>query len=217
MQLIVGVIGFIDSGKGTVGNILVDQHGFNPESFAKPVKDCVAIMFDWPRELLEGDTKESREFREKIDPWWTTKLGYEVTPRKMLQLFGTECIRDVIDQDMWIMQLERRLEDRPYVITDVRFPNEIEMIKNSGGYLIWVKRGELPEWYDTALDGNYLKKIRIGEHPMNYTYPEIHESEYAWIGSPVDFIIENNGTLEDLNTNINNTLEELYLRVMLGE
>lgn len=212
MRLIIGLLGFIDSGKNTVGNILKEQQGFYTESFAKPVKDCVAILFSWPRKLLEGDTKESREFREKIDPYWSSKLGYNVTPRLMLQKFGTECMRDVIDPNIWLLQLENRLEDKPYIITDVRFPNEIKFIQSLGGYTIWVKRDPLPEWFDCALKENTSDVEEIDRMCHNYG---IHESEWAWIGSNVDYVLENNGTLEDLEIKINGLLEEIYVRDIL--
>jgi hypothetical protein len=61
--MIVGLLGFIGSGKGTAGDILKDL-GFTPVSFAKGVKDVTAEMFGWPRHLLEGDTQHSRDWRE---------------------------------------------------------------------------------------------------------------------------------------------------------
>ena len=65
--MIIGLVGFIGSGKGTVGDILETQ-GFSKDSFAKPLKDACSIMFGWPREMLEGDTEVSRKWRE--EPEW---------------------------------------------------------------------------------------------------------------------------------------------------
>ncbi len=61
--MIVGLVGFIGSGKGTVGDIL-EQKGFIKDSFAKPLKDACSVMFGWPREMLEGDTEVSRKWRD---------------------------------------------------------------------------------------------------------------------------------------------------------
>ena len=47
--MIVGLVGFIGSGKGTAGDILKD-FGFQQISFAGGVKDIAAVMFDWPRD-----------------------------------------------------------------------------------------------------------------------------------------------------------------------
>ena len=72
--MIVGLLGFIGSGKGTAGDILKDM-GFTPVSFAKGVKDVTAEMFGWPRHLLEGDTQVSREWREQPDKFWSEEFG----------------------------------------------------------------------------------------------------------------------------------------------
>jgi len=87
--MIVGLLGFIGSGKGTAGDILKDL-GFTPLSFAKGVKDVTAEMFGWPRHLLEGDTDASRKWREQPDEFWSKEFKKEFTPRFALQLMGTE-------------------------------------------------------------------------------------------------------------------------------
>ena len=58
--MIIGLVGFIGSGKGTVGDILVTQHGYYRFAFADALKDAVATIFTWPRGLLEGDTAALR-------------------------------------------------------------------------------------------------------------------------------------------------------------
>ena len=87
---IVGICGLIGSGKDTVAKRLIENHGFQKVSFAETLKDATADIFQWPRELLEGDTDESRVWREREDFWWSKKLGWKVTPRKALQIMGTE-------------------------------------------------------------------------------------------------------------------------------
>ena len=67
--MIVGLVGLIGSGKGTVGDMLIEQ-GFVQASFAEPLKDATASIFNWDRELLAGVTDDSRAWREKVDPWW---------------------------------------------------------------------------------------------------------------------------------------------------
>ena len=100
--MIIGLVGFIGSGKGTVGDILVNEYAFKQVAFADPLKDAVASIFQWSRHMLEGDTPESREWREKVDPWWTQRLGYEVSPRLILQRMGTEATRNAIADNIWI-------------------------------------------------------------------------------------------------------------------
>lgn len=64
--MLIGVVGFAGSGKGTVADILVRDHGFKKLSFADALKDAVATIFGWERHLLEGDTDESREFAKRL-------------------------------------------------------------------------------------------------------------------------------------------------------
>lgn len=196
--MIIGVLGFAGSGKGTVADILVGK-GFKKESFADPVKDAVAAIFGWERSMLEGDTPESREFREKQDDFWSDKLGYSVTPRYMLQLMGTEAGRDTFHPDIWIHSLMNRAsKNKNTVIADVRFPNEIDAIKEAGGFLVRVKRGPEPEWYECAYHDN--GSHRMAAPLMKIRYPNVHVSEWAWIGnSNIEYLIPNEGTLDDLH------------------
>ena len=84
--MIVGLVGFIGSGKGTVASQLVDDYNFRQDSFASTLKDACSVIFGWPRHMLEGDTKESREWREVVDPWWSKKLSMpNFSPRLALQ------------------------------------------------------------------------------------------------------------------------------------
>jgi hypothetical protein len=139
--MIIGLVGFISSGKGTCADYLVREHGFLKESFANSVKDSVSIVFGWDRQLLEGDTDYSRGWRERADPWWSNRFGYEFSPRSALQLMGTEAGRDVFDENIWVYSMFRRMDhSKNYVIADVRFPNEIQKIKEDGGMIIRVKK-----------------------------------------------------------------------------
>jgi hypothetical protein len=71
--MIIGICGLIGSGKGSVGDILVEQ-GFTKVSFADKLKDGVATIFGWNRAMLEGDTDESRNWREQPDDFGHKKL-----------------------------------------------------------------------------------------------------------------------------------------------
>lgn len=194
---IVGIVGFIGSGKGTVGDIL-EEYGYTKESFAWGVKDTASAMFGWKRELLEGDTEESREFREKPCPFWSNKMGRDFTPREALQKMGTEVGRNIFHEDFWVLSLESRLkQDGQYVITDVRFPNEIEWIRKMGGQVFEVQRGEQPQWMKplrATNDPEMRKMLMIGN--------DTHYSEWAWIGCKTDGIIKNGGTKEDLTNTV---------------
>jgi hypothetical protein len=157
-------------------------------------------MFDWPRHLLEGDTAESREWREIIDPWWSAKLGIpNFSPRYALQIMGTEVLRNNFNQDLWFITVENRIRKNPdqnVVISDVRFPNEIKFIQEQGGVLVKINRGPLPVWYETAVLAN--KGNSLAKEAMTKTYSNAHLSEWAWVGSRIDYEINNNSTLDNL-------------------
>jgi len=207
--MIVGLVGFIGAGKGTVADLLVERHNFLKESFANSVKDSCAAVFGWDRAMLEGDTPESRAWREQPDEWWSKKFGREFSPRLALQLMGTEAGRDVFHPDLWVHTVLRRCDQTPwnnYVIADVRFPNEITAIKNSGGKIIRVRRGDDPEWYNLARDCNLRNTLEL----MRNAYPEVHYSEWAWIGSHYDIVMDNNCNLNELTTRVDKIVDSLY-------
>ena len=202
--MLLGLVGFIGSGKGTVGDILVNEYGFVKEAFANPVKDACATIFGWHRDLLEGDTTESRAFREQPDAFWSKVMGRDYTPREALQKMGTEAGRNVFHNNLWVHALERRMErDKSYVITDCRFPNEMAMIREHGGLIVRVKRGDEPDWYNEALQVNtYFRGCQTMP-----TYKGIHYSEWAWVGYPIDVVICNDDTVEALRSSVRTLLD----------
>lgn len=211
---IIGIYGFIGSGKGAVSDILVENYGYQREAFANPVKDVVSTIFGWPRQLLEGDTKESRDFRETPCSIWSKLLQKDFSPRYALQLMGTEAGREVFHEDLWLFALGRRIGAYGsqslgnFVISDVRFPNEIRYIRSLGGRLIRVKRGPEPEFWDTAQQDNILLAIDHSPH-MYDLYPDVHYSEWAWIGQEPDYLIENDSTLDDLKLQVQKIIHDM--------
>lgn len=203
--MIVGLVGFIGSGKDTAADYLVNFHEFRRESFANTLKDAVSAVFGWDRIMLEGRTKEAREWREQVDSWWAERLSMpELTPRLMLQLWGTEVCRRGFHDDIWIASLENKLRaSRDHVvISDCRFPNEIKAIKAQGGKIVWVQRGEIPAWYNSACRanaGDLLAQQWLKDQ-------NIHASETSWAGNEFDAMIDNNGSIENLYNQIKNLL-----------
>jgi len=195
--MIIGICGLIGSGKDTIADYLQNIHQFRRESFAHTLKDAVAAVFGWDRELLEGRTKESRAWREQVDPWWSTRLNMpHLTPRWVLQYWGTEVARKSFHDDIWIAALENKLRKTTddIVISDCRFTNEIKAIKNVGGIVIRVTRGPEPEWYNLAEKVN-RGPVRNSEWALSKARLEtynVHASETAWIGTEFDAVIDNN-------------------------
>ena len=190
--MIIGICGLIGSGKGTVADHLIDQHNFQKISFADKLKDAVAEMFDWPRHMLEGVTPQSRDWRERPDAFWSNELDSLITPRYVLQVFGTECMRQGFYDGIWVSLVKKKIQENPttnWVIPDTRFPNEVDMIKSVGGQVWCIQRGENPQWFD--------------DYKLNGIEPkEIHASEWAWANSAFDLVIENNASMGELHQKI---------------
>jgi hypothetical protein len=226
--MIIAIVGLISSGKGTVGDILSDHYGFKKESFAKPLKDAASNIFGWDRRMLEGDTENSRKFRETVDEYWSKVLDKpNFTPRYALQLLGTQAGRDVFGEKLWTSSCIARCAPKTeftydsriqnFVITDCRFKNEIEAVRESNGIIVHVCRGEYPNHitkayeifdqvcslhgYDAACDAlKHMSELQ-----------NIHQSEWDWVGSDFDFVIENNGTLADLDAKVYDILFKLKI------
>jgi hypothetical protein len=135
MQLI-GLNGPAGSGKDTIAEYLRDHHGFATLSFAHPVYAGVSAAFGIPIEQMKD-----RHFKEQ-PIWWIGK-----SPRQLLQLFGTEFGREMVAKDIWLRVAKNTLDEVCYlrdkdsapcrvVISDVRFDNEAEWVRNLGG-VIW--------------------------------------------------------------------------------
>jgi hypothetical protein len=211
--MIVGFVGFIGSGKDTAADYLVNFHEFRRDSFANTLKDAVSAVFGWDRVLLEGRTAEARAWREEVDTWWAERLGMpKLTPRWVLQHWGTEVCRNGFHDDIWIASIENKMRKTKdnIVISDVRFPNEIKAIHQAGGIVIRVKRGDDPEWYDAAVSAN---KGPNGNATWSISKRKleklgIHASETAWVGGDIDYTVYNNASIDDLFAQIKNLVSD---------
>jgi hypothetical protein len=210
--MIIGVCGFIGSGKDTVADYLTNFHGFRRESFAGSLKDAVSMVFGWDRTMLEGRTKSAREWREQVDPWWAQRLNMpNLTPRWVLQYWGTEVCRKAFHDDIWIAALENKLRNSKddIVISDCRFPNEIKSIWDAGGIVVRVVRGPEPEWYQDAINFNE------GDRNMSWATSrsrleslKIHASETAWVGTDFNAVLDNNSTIDDLFAQVKDLVQD---------
>ena len=112
-----------------------------------------------------------------------------MTPRKMLQLIGTDLFRNQLHPNTWVNATFANYHDNNWIITDVRFPNELEAIKKHNGITIRINRG-LVERTGKMIQG-----------------PE-HISETALDDAKFDYVIENNGTIEELIKQVKKILIE---------
>lgn len=126
MSLIIGIHGPLDGGKDTVANYIQSKFPdkYGRYAFAGPIKQACMIMFGFTKEQIED-----RKMKEEVDPFW----GF--TPRKTMQLLGTEYGRDMLRKDLWIKRAEMEIinnkkSSRGTIITDVRFENEAEWLRS---------------------------------------------------------------------------------------
>lgn len=137
---LIGIHGPLNGGKDTAANYIQAKYSglFGRYAFAKPIKEACKIMFGFSDEQLED-----RVLKETVDPFW----GF--TPRRAMQLLGTEYGRDMLRKDVWIrraeMECQRNLTiDRGTIITDVRFENEAEWLRNQPkAILIYLKAPDI--------------------------------------------------------------------------
>lgn len=211
---ILSISGLIASGKDSVANYLITQHGFKRVSFANSLKDAVAAIFGWDRALLEGHTQESRVWREQVDSWWADRLGMpDLSPRWVLQYWGTDVCRNRFHTDIWVASVENLLRSTTddVVITDCRFKNELNAIKKQNGITVRIHRGPPPSWYDDAIaynkgpDGN----VRWATGKASLDRFKVHASEYSSIGYKYDYNIDNNKTLNDLHLSIEDIIQNI--------
>jgi len=162
------------SGKDLVYNMLCELSSvdFENKKFAYPIKWIVSVLIGCDIRQLED-----RKFKE-------IELGEEwdgLTPRKLLQLLGTEAGREIIHPNIWVNALFADYsKDSNWIITDVRFPNEAKAIKDKGGILIRINR---PQYLDNGL------VIRKNEHLSETSLDDYDK---------FDYVIENDGTVQDL-------------------
>ena len=171
MKKVYAICGPKNSGKSTLAMYIAQKTNAIPLSFAAPLKDAAALLFNYDREAVEGATDESREWREKKDEAWSESLGYDITPRYVLQRFGD--ILKEFHKDFWAIKLVNSALTSPndtYVIADMRFPNELELLKKH---------------FDVV-------SIKITGYPVYDT----HCSETSWQGIPCEYEIAY-GNLQD--------------------
>lgn len=175
MSVLIGLLGMKQSGKDTAGRRLVEEHGYVRFAFADVMKDCLLALNPWVTEDYRLETLISNY------GWDIVKENYPEV-RRLVQVFGTEVGREILGGDLWVDALRPKVlaalgEGRNVVLTDVRFDNEADLVSELDGDLIRVERKGLPD-------------------------EDRHVSEVGWRSIQPDWVIHNNGTIEDLHEEV---------------
>lgn len=172
--MIIGLSGYARSGKDTAADHLVNEYGFTRYSFAAPMKEAMYRL----NPIVHSDQIGNFRYKDLVDVYGLdTAKDSHPEIRRLLQVFGTEVGRDMFGENFWVnLALNSAKEDR-VVISDVRFKNEAEGIKAAGGE-VW-------------------RINRIGIGPVTD-----HPSEIDLDGYPFDYVIDNDSTVQDLNSAI---------------
>lgn len=185
-RAIIGLCGFAQSGKDTVGRFLVEDHGYARDAFADDLKR--ALLEINPFVPIDGELERLRDLVERVG-WDDAKQNAEV--RRLLGTTGTEGGWKIHGKRLWIDRVDERLRalpaGQPLVVTDVRFPEEQDWLTENGGLLVNVVRPAIE-----ALPGELGK----------------HSSEATWMLRP-DVTLLNKGTIADLGIDVARLLDSL--------
>lgn len=207
MSLLIGINGEIGSGKSTLTDYLVRAHGMAEYAFAKPLKDIAVTLGFQPHQVF-GTQEEKLETNE----FWG------ISGRKFLQVFGSEVCRDYVptvlpdmqfnDVTMWVRLFEKFRMDHPNVntvVSDVRFADESQKIKQLGGYIIRVVR-PTQEVTNMSDESNVAACTTIDEAEAKQ-----HKSELQAASIKPNIVIRNDGSFGQLFERLETALS--YIRM----
>jgi len=180
-NIIIGISGKIGSGKDTVAHF-IKQHdqSFQSKAFAYKLKKIVSLLAGCDFELTL--TQEGKNV-------YIEQFGKTIG--EMLQGVGTGALRDNFDKNVWINGLFTDLKNGNYVITDVRFKNEADALKAKGAFLVRVNRPINPIAENSGRDLTHASETDLDDY------------------EGFDAIIDNKGTLDDLEYAVVKLLERL--------
>jgi len=186
-MIVVGLGYRMRVGKDSVADVLVRRYGFVRRGFADALKD--EVLDRLPRTL--GAYLEHHEgLEDTVDRRWQLVYGFKPDLiRALLQEYGTE-VRRADDPRYWVKKVARWVEDcRPQrlVVPDVRFRNEVEFVR--------------------ALGGRYVRVDRPGVEPVALG---THASESELNGAEPDYVVRNDGALEDLERRVEAMMQDLF-------
>lgn len=193
MKKIIALTGQAGAGKDTLAKLVIDYAPLTEDetnrwvkmSFASHLKDVVALLFHMDRNMLEGVTPEDRAKREQPDEFWSAKMGKPFTPRHALQYVGTDLLRNQLHENIWVDCLEKKINEcnSNILVTDVRFKNEIAMLRRKGATFVRMEFEKKPYYWDVVYKNNLFELLDEQEkRKLEEVKNTVHSSEIDWIG-----------------------------------
>jgi hypothetical protein len=168
--MLIGVTGYAQHGKDSIGQRLVEKHGFVRFAFADQLKSMALVLDPWITFDVASPMRLST-FVAMQGGWEGAKAHGEV--RRFLQVLGTEAVRDHLGEDSWVNALDLAIEQAgdpiDVVITDVRFPNEARYIQENEGMMVRINRlDENGEVFDNGLAKDHPSEAFIESLPVDF-------------------------------------------------
>lgn len=182
--MLIGLTGYAGAGKDTAAKILAERYGFRRYSFADKLKSFVYELN--PLIVARDPDNTLAQLRDAVDEygWDFVKREYPLA-RHYLQKAGV-WFRDNVHEDYWVDIVDEKMRREGYrdaVITDVRFPNEVN--------------------YVLRQDGSIIRIIRDGCGPLNGHVSERAHELYC------DFVVRNDGSLDDLADSLDDVINQI--------
>jgi hypothetical protein len=186
MPKIIAICGAKRSGKDVLADHLVKNYNYKRIAFADPLKVAVKNLFNFDDDQVGIGIDTGSNRKDIIDDKWG------ITPRAALQFFGTEIMQEKIQEllpninknffaNTLKNHIENAEEDQKFVISDLRFIHEYEMLANIQNI--------------QHKDKVIIRVIRPSNNRIRDENPHISEIEYTNI--PYDIIMINNGTIDE--------------------
>ncbi|MGI0076099.1 MAG: hypothetical protein ACREAU_01680 [Nitrosopumilaceae archaeon] len=170
-EVLIGIHAKPKSGKDTLANYIVKKYSFLKYGPSFPVKETASTMFNVPINYFWDEN-----LKEEVIPYWN------MSPRVMAQMVGTECSRNIFGNDFWMRHVECKWKEilhqsryQGMILADVRYENEVEWIKQHEGVVIYLDRPDREE-------------LSTNTHPVDMGLPKEICTHYIY----------NDGTKEEL-------------------
>lgn len=185
--LLIALHGLPGVGKDKFASCL-DRNCWSKVSFAAPLRNGLSVMFDIPMEDIDNPTTKNAP---------NYKFGRSI--RYMLQTLGTEWGRNLIADDVWMKLAKEKISHQfslgmNVVNTDLRFSNEVDLVKSLGGYIIHIIRPD-------NSNADNANKTGVSNHPSNFSIP----SEL------IDYTIINDKSLQCFEDDVVRVANEIVL------